>query len=515
MLRSATGICLAAVLPISATADIRFTPREVPKHVYSGGWEHFVGGGVAAFDCNEDGLLDAFIAGGASPSTLWVNTANNAGAALSFEAREQPILNVTGVTGAYPIDLTGDQITDLVILRAGPDLLLKGEGNCSFSEYGSELNFNSGDHWTTAFSATWETGNTLPTLAFGTYVDRGNPDGPFQACDDLLLYRPKDAQYDAPTKLSPGFCSLSMLFTDWKRAGRQDLRVSNDRHYYVKGGQEQMWAMETTPRLYGKADGWRPYQLWGMGIASRDVNGDGYSDVYLTSMGDQKFQLFDPATDGPSYQNVPFEAGAAAHRPYEGGDGRPSTGWHAAFGDIQNDGLDDIFVAKGNVDQMPDAALDDPNNLLIQNTVGQFVEQGGEAGIGSMLRSRGAALADFNLDGKLDLLVVNRRADVQVYENVSKAQNWAALDLQVTGSNRDGIGYFLEVETNSGRWVREVTIGGGHASGVLGPHHFGLGAAESAKVRLVRPDQTVSDWQQLDVNSISRVIDDGRKLRVD
>ena len=148
-----------------------------------------------------------------------------------------------------------------------------------------------------------------------------------------------------------------MLFTDWSRTGRADLRISNDRHYYVRGGQEQMWAMEDAPRQYSQDEGWQPYMLWGMGIASRDLNGDGYSDVYLTSMGDQKFQYFEPAMGGPAYRDATYERGTTAHRPYTGGDGRPSTGWHAAFGDVNNDGLDDIFVAKGNVEQMPGAAM--------------------------------------------------------------------------------------------------------------------------------------------------------------
>ena len=63
-----------------------------------------------------------------------------------------------------------------------------------------------------------------------------------------------------------------MLFSDWDRSGRRDLRVSNDRQYYLEGGggQEQLWRMTNgePPRLYTSEDGWATLKIWGMGIAS-------------------------------------------------------------------------------------------------------------------------------------------------------------------------------------------------------------------------------------------------------
>ncbi len=483
-------------------AQPRFKAIDIAPHVYDGGWEHFVGGGVAAFDCDGDRLPELYAAGGANTSTLFRNRSTDG---VSFEADTPDSLALGGVTGAYPIDLDSDGILDLAILRVGPDVLMQGQGDCTFRPFESAFRFSSGDHWTTAFSATWETGQSLPTLAFGTYVDRNDPDGPFEACDDTLLYRPEGNTYSAPTELRPGYCALSMLFSDWTRTGRADLRVSNDRHYYVRGGQEQMWAMEDTPRLYTADEGWKPYALWGMGIASRDVTGDGFPEVYLTSMGDQKFQVFDPGTGGPTWRDATYERGTTAHRPHIGGDGRPSTGWHAAFGDVNTDGLDDIFVAKGNVEQMPDAAMQDPNTLLLQLDDGRFVESANVAGIASMARSRGAALADFNNDGQLDLAVINRRAPMEVFENVTAGGNWLLVAVQGTEPNTQAVGGFIEVRTEDRTHTREITIGGGHASGHLGLHHFGLGAVETAEVRLVWPDGTQTDWRPIEANQIFTV----------
>jgi len=291
-----------------------------------------------------------------------------------------------------------------------------------------------------------------------------------------------------------------MLFSDWGRIGRQDLRVSNDRHYYVRGGTEQLWKMQDKPTLYSKTEGWNNHSIWGMGIASRDITGDGISEVYLTSMGDQKLQfLMDNGK--PSYENARFEVGVTAQRPYVGGDGRPSTGWHAEFGDVDNDGVDDLFVTKGNVDQMPDAAMADPNNLMMGQPNGRFIEVGLEAGVASLHRARGAVVVDLNLDGLLDIVVVNRRANVEILENMSKdTGSYLSLKIEQKGSNPSAVGAWIEVKAGERVWHREITIGGGHASGHAGFHHFGIGKETKAQIRILWPGGGKSNWYEVDVN---------------
>lgn len=488
---SSVGIAAADAAPkfVERAAALGIT------HEYVGGWEHFVGGGVAAFDCDGDTLPELYVAGGEQPAILLRNTSS--AEAVSFAPETPEALALTGVTGAYPLDIDSDGHTDLAILRVGENRLMRGRGDCVFEA----MPLDSGDRWTTAFSATWKEGESLPTLAFGNYVNRGDPDGPFGACDDNILYRPDGEQYAAPLTLAPGFCSLSMLFSDWGRRGHADLRVSNDRHYYVKGGSEQMWAMASPPRLYTAEEGWRDIAIWGMGIASRDLTGDGIPEIYLTSMADQKLQYRAEGASGPQYEDAPFEAGATAHRPYTGGDGRPSTGWHAAFGDVDNDGRDDLFVAKGNVEQMPSNAARDPNNLLMQDAEGRFVEQGEAAGLASMARGRGAAVIDLNLDGLLDIVVVNRRAPMEIYENVTaQAGNWLLLSVGQGAPNVDAVGAIIEIETPTGLQTREITVGGGHVSGTAGLHHFGLGEASEARLRVIWPGGAESERKTVRAN---------------
>lgn len=510
MRREALALALTAT---TATADIAFTPVDVPQHQYTGGWEHFVGGGLASFDCNGDTLPELYAAGGESPALLLRNSSVPDGA-LRFEANTPEALALTGVIGAYPLDIDGDGHIDLAVLRVGENRLLKGGPDCSFTPF--DLGFTSDDRWTTAFAATWEDGQSLPTLAFGNYVDRTNSDGPFRACDINHLYRPDGNGFGVPVALEPGYCPLSMLFSDWSRNGQADLRISNDRHYYVDDGAEQLWQLSPKLRLYDQADGWQAYKLWGMGIAARDLDHDGTQEVFLTSMGDQRLQRL--TGPGPRFEDVPYELGTTAHRPYLGGDGRPSTGWHVAFGDIQNDGLDDVFITKGNVEQMPGSAMEDPNNLLIQTDDGTFVEAGATAGLASLHRGRGAVLADLNADGLLDIAVVNRRAPLEVWQNTTpNTGHWLALSIVQPGPNRNGVGGWIEVATNpdKGPWMsREITRGGGHAGGSAGFEHFGLGTSKTAFVRVTWPDGETSKAIEVSPNQTITLKRVGKDLRI-
>src|SRR4029079_5472519 len=162
------------------------------------------------------------------------------------------------------------------------------------------------------------------------------------------------------------------------------------------------------PARYVEADGWKTLRIWGMGIASTDLDGDGYPEYFLTSMADNKLQpLTAPGDPGPKpdFKDVAFAKGVTAHRPYFGDDLRPSTAWHAQFEDVNNERLTDLFIAKGNVAKMPDFAERDPSNLLMQLPGGKFREVGEEAGIASFAVARGAAVVDLNLDGLVDLVV--------------------------------------------------------------------------------------------------------------
>lgn len=474
--------------------------------IYAGEWQYMVGGGVATFDCNADGFPDMLLAGGEAPAKFYRNVSPQGGA-LKFELQASG-LELDAVTGAYPLDIDSDGLTDIVELRVGEAVAMRGLGGCKFERANEAWGFDGGDEWWTAFAATWEHGNDWPTLALGSYIDRTQEIDPWGSCTDNWLERPDWTRtgFAKPLPLKPSYCALSMLFTDWNLSGTPALRIANDREYYL-GGQEQLWKLDprAEPVRYADKDGWKALKIWGMGIASGDVTGDGYPDYFVTSMADNKLQtLAALPADGqpaPTFKDVAFPMGAIAQRPYIGGDARPSTAWHAQFEDVNNDGMLDLFVAKGNVSEMPDFALKDPNNLLLGTGEGKFVEVGDKAGIASMAVSRGAMLTDFNLDGLLDLVVVNRWVNAQLWRNVTAdPASWIEVKPHQDGINRDAVGGWIEVKSGNTLTRREITVGGGHVSGQTGWWHFGLDGAAEAQLRIIWPDGTAGDWQQVKAN---------------
>lgn len=470
---------------------------------FEGQDEFMVGGGVATFDCDGDGLPEVYVTGGVNKAKFYRNKSTRGGPIKLQEQRSG--MEVINAVGAYPIDIDGDGNIDLVVLRVGEIEVFRGLGQCKFERANALWNIPDNNDWHTAFSATWEKGNTMPTLAIGSYYDRSRPDFPWGTCTPTMLLRPDASgkKYAAPDMLKPGYCALSMLFSDWNRSGEAALRISNDREYY-KGGQEQLWkvAPGEPARQYTLEDGWKRLQVWGMGIASHDIDGTGFPSVFITSMADNKFQKLEGDGTKPSYIDQAYKRGITAHRPYVGGDIHPSTAWHAQFADVNNDGYVDLFIVKGNVSTMPDFATLDPNDLLLQETDGRFTEVGQQAGVASFKRGRGGMLVDLNGDGLLDMIVVNRWDKAQLWRNLGAGTpeapapmgHWLQLRLQQAGGNRDAVGAWVEVDLG-GRIIREeLTIGGGHASGNLGWMHFGLGEAKNAKVRVQWPHGDWSAW---------------------
>ena len=529
--RQVTAAALAVIVAAgSATAasPVRAaevaTPRFIDEtvasgleHVYQfgstpqvpeGGYEFAVGGGLAVLDCDGDARPDLYLAGGTAPASLYRNVSDPAGP-LRFVHLTDESTDLLKASGAYAIDLDGDDLDDLVVLRRGGNVVLRGVGDCRFERANASLGLDPGDDWTTAFSATWEPGNDLPTLAFGNYQAVDESGQLTAGCSDNRLFRPGPdaAGYGPALDLAPGWCTLSMLFSDWDRSGRRDLRISNDREFYVRDGQEQLWRMDGQgpATLYTEDDGWAQVNIWGMGIASHDLGGDGYPETYLTSMFGNRLETLADGPKQPTFENVAKERGVDSGRPVAGDDERPSTSWHPEFQDVNNDGHVDLFVSKGNVDAMPDRAAEDPSSLMLGTAKGRFLERTVEAGLVDFARGRGAAVVDLNQDGLLDIVEVALGEPAEAWRNVgsgteerpSMMGHWLAISLEQDGGNRDAIGAWIEVKSNGVTQRREVTIGGGHASGQLGPQHFGLGDARSVLVRVQWPDGEWGPWQRL------------------
>src|SRR4249920_3287375 len=115
-----TALGIAAACPADAADGVAIptfvedTAGAGIDSAYTGEWQYMVGGGVATFDCNDDGFDDMLLAGGTSPAKFYRNHSTRGGA-LKFEA-ETSGLELDKVTGAYPLDVDSDGVRDLVLL---------------------------------------------------------------------------------------------------------------------------------------------------------------------------------------------------------------------------------------------------------------------------------------------------------------------------------------------------------------------------------------------------------------
>jgi hypothetical protein len=138
------------------------------------------------------------------------------------------------------------------------------------------------------------------------------------------------------------------------------------------------------------------------------------------------------------------------------------------------------------------------------------VEGAEDAGLVDYGRARGAVVVDLNGDGALDIVTVVRRENVRLWRNVGLSAgalgHWLGIVLDQDAPNHDAIGAWVAVRIGERTVQHEVTIGGGHASGSLGPLHVGLGAATTAQVQVTWPDGEVGPWLDVAGDRIVRVV---------
>jgi hypothetical protein len=154
------------------------------------------------------------------------------------------------------------------------------------------------------------------------------------------------------------------------------------------------------------------------------------------------------------------------------------SGWGAGIYDFDNDGRKDLFVATGDVQDNTELFSDHHSKqrclFLRQTATGIFSpQQFGPEGL-----FRGAAFADFDGDGRVDIVATRLDGPAVLFSNRSSPQShWLDLKLIGTRSNRDAIGARLHLSTSSGQQWNHVTTAVGYASASDKIVHFGLGSA--------------------------------------
>ena len=288
----------------------------------------------------------------------------------------------------------------------------------------------------------------------------GNGDGSFRDASESSGLR-KDGK------------GLGVLICDLDSDGDLDIYVANDtvqNFLYENHGAGDFEDVSVTSSAafneHGNPDG-------SMGVETLDYDQDGQFDLWVTNYETEDCALYKNGRQ-MIFTHVSQQTGLSQI-------GGIHVSWGTCCFDMDCDGDEDIFVTNGHVSRFPINSQVLQRPFICENHQGKrFVDA--KSATSNYLQSphmgRGAAVGDFDDDGRLDLVISHIQAPPAVLKNDSNpAGKWLELDLTGVRSPRDAIGTIVRVTTSEGTYFRQWKGGGSYASTNTRRLHFGLGAA--------------------------------------
>jgi len=455
-------------------------------------------GGVAVFDYDGDGRPDIFFTNGADIPSLkktseqyWNRLYHNEGNLKFRDVTEEAGVAGEGYSmGAAVGDFDNDGKPDLFVAGVNRNILYHNLGNGRFEDVTAKAGIKSGDGWAVAagwfdynndgYLDLWVVHYTKWSVNDNRYCgdsSRGirvycHPKY-FQGLASTLYRNRGDGTFE-DVSVKAGISAyagrgMSVAFADYDGDGYQDVFVTNDNMpnflFHNKGDgtfEEVGLAAGVALREDGKA-------VASMGADFRDYNNDGLPDIAVTALASETFPLFRNLGKG-NFADATFSSGMGALSLHH-------SGWGIGLFDFDNDGWKDLFTANSHVNDRVElfepAVYKEPDTVFL-NFGGRFRDISEEAGLTEVKAHRGSAYADFDGDGKIDVVVASLGEPVELWHNVSPLTNhWLAIKLVGTHCNRDGIGTRL----NIGNQWNEMTTAVSYASSTLDSVHFGLGTS--------------------------------------
>ena len=470
-----------------------------------------LGTGVALFDYDRDGYLDAFF--------------TTAGRLEGFPAGQEPSNQLyrggkdgkfTRVTAAAGLESKGwgqaacvgdfdnDGFEDLFVTSFGRNHLYRNTGKGSFEDVTAAAGLDGRERWSVGCAfLDYDLDGKLDLFIVNYLVfeksriplrgqsadcnwrgrpvlcgPRGLPGETNQLFHNLGGGKFKEVSEESGIAAVKGRYSLSATTLDYNEDGWPDIYVAVDSQASILFRNKGNGTFEDVAILAGVAFDENGREQAGMGSAAGDFDGDGHLDLAKTNFIEETSNLYRNNGDGS------FDE--AVHR-YGMGKKVQYMGWGIGFLDVDNDSWPDLFMVNGHV--YPELEKVMPNNpykqsrLLYRNINGkQFEDISASAGpaVSARHSSRGFAYGDFDNDGDLDLFITNENETPSLLRNdTTPRRGFLSIRLIGVKSNRDGIGARVTVTAGGRRMVQEVRSGSSFMSQNDLRLHFGLGSAKT------------------------------------
>jgi hypothetical protein len=484
-------------------------------------------GGVAVLDYDGDGRPDLFFTNGArqpglekSDPSFYNRLYRNRGDGTFEDVTDRARVRGEGYSVAAAVaDFNNDGFPDLFVAGVNRNILYRNRGDGTFEDVTAKAGVANAGRW--AVSAGWfDYDNDGRLDLFVSNYVKWDP-AQERLCGDVrqgyrtychpkfyeglpnTLYRNNGDGTFTDVSERAGIArhigkGMGIAFADYDGDGALDVFVANDTVPNFLFHNQRDGTFREVAFTAGVAMNDDGRALSSMGVDFRDVDNDGRPDLFVTALTNETFPLFRNLGKG-LFADVtyPSRIGAAT---------QPLSGWSAGAYDFDNDGRKDLFAACGdvqdNTEQYSARQSRQPNLLLFDRGEGKYTP----LEVGSPAMYRGAAFADLDGDGRVDVVVTALgRAPVILRNTAGAGNHWVGFRLTGTKSNRDGIGARIHIVTASGEQWNHVTTAVGYASSSEKAVHFGLGKDDRVKtVEIAWPSGII---QKLDNLAADRYVD--------